>query len=64
MLDMDIFRIYKDISYIRICCSQSILKPKLYVKNPEQFDTITDTIELGLLNLKLENLAFFSSRNT
>ena len=36
----------------------------IYVRNPGQFDTVTgtyDTIELVLLNLKLENLAFFSS---
>ena len=35
----------------------------IYVRNPGQFDTVTgtyDTIELVLLNLKLENLAFFS----
>ena len=33
------------------------------IRNPGQFDTVTvtyDTIELVLLNLKLENLAFFS----
>ena len=35
----------------------------IYLRNPGQFDTVTgtyDTIELVLLNLKLENLAFFS----